>query len=165
MARAPINIKNIETLKVLVYLHKNAGYLQQCYLHRSVTGGRIDMIQHLLQAGYDVNMRDFRGNTPIHYVPVSRPLELFRLLVENGTDVCAVNKDNKNVAHILVENFYKKRSYILHNCVAYTLENGFLDLWNFKDKYGYTPFEYMSQRFGSTHPTTQLLSSKLWPSN
>ncbi|KAJ8245450.1 hypothetical protein GJAV_G00270880 [Gymnothorax javanicus] len=61
-------------------------------LHVAAAKGYLEVLKLLIQAGYDVNIKDFDGWTPLHAAGHWGKEEACRILVENFCDMDAVNK-------------------------------------------------------------------------
>lgn len=59
-------------------------------LHIAVIKDKLETVKYLVEHGADINLKDARGWTPLHYA-VERRLRLVRYLVEHGADLEAVN--------------------------------------------------------------------------
>lgn len=67
------------------------------YLHRALISPAmpptLEMIQHLIGYGIDVNAVDVYGNTPLHYAARLKNAQLIRALLNANAKVNHVNKD------------------------------------------------------------------------
>ncbi|KAM8974579.1 protein phosphatase 1 regulatory subunit 12A isoform 2-T2 [Pelodytes ibericus] len=61
-------------------------------LHVAAAKGYTEVLKLLIQAGYDVNIKDFDGWTPLHAAAHWAKEEACRILVENLCDIDTVNK-------------------------------------------------------------------------
>ncbi|KPP63746.1 protein phosphatase 1 regulatory subunit 12A-like, partial [Scleropages formosus] len=61
-------------------------------LHVAAAKGYLEVLKLLIQAGYDVNIKDFDGWTPLHAAAHWGKEDACRILVENMCDMDAVNK-------------------------------------------------------------------------
>ncbi|XP_036375698.1 protein phosphatase 1 regulatory subunit 12A-like isoform X4 [Megalops cyprinoides] len=61
-------------------------------LHVAAAKGYVEVLKLLIQAGYDANIKDFDGWTPLHAAAHWGKEEACRILVENMCDMDAVNK-------------------------------------------------------------------------
>jgi len=57
------------------------------------------VVEELLGANADVNLTNFRGQTPLHYAASKARLELGRLLISKEADVNAKDKANQLALH------------------------------------------------------------------
>jgi hypothetical protein len=86
-------------------------------LMSAIKNYKIDIAKYLIKAGADVNAKDKKGNTPLHYVSIdydryNKQIGLAEALIEAGADVNAKDKKgntplhyvkNKELAEILIE--------------------------------------------------------------
>jgi len=61
-------------------------------LHYTCDHGNIDMVDALLNAGFNINECDDEGDTPLHYAVMQRDPDLVRFLVRRGADINAQNE-------------------------------------------------------------------------
>ncbi|KAK7895941.1 hypothetical protein WMY93_021266 [Mugilogobius chulae] len=61
-------------------------------LHVAAAKGYVEVLKLLIQAGYDVNIKDFDGWTPLHAAAHWGKEEACRILVENMCDMDLINK-------------------------------------------------------------------------
>ena len=69
-------------------LHKHGG--KHGTIHSAAGGGDIEAVKEFLAAGADVNVKDKRGFTPLHWASISGHKEAVELLIDNGADVNAM---------------------------------------------------------------------------
>ena len=69
-------------------LHKHGG--KHGTIHSAVGGGDVEAVKEFLAAGADVNVKDKRGFTPLHWASISGHKEAVELLIDNGADVNAM---------------------------------------------------------------------------
>jgi hypothetical protein len=62
--------------------------------HAAVSYGHIELIQLLMSAGANPNLRDSEGDTPLHFCELP---EVAELLILNGADPAAVNDQGDTV--------------------------------------------------------------------
>ena len=58
-------------------------------LHFAAQDGDLDRVRRLLTEGYDVNVFDDLGKTPLHYAVEHERLEVAQYLIDHGADVNA----------------------------------------------------------------------------
>ena len=70
----------------------------------------LQLVQKLIKSGADINFKDEKGLTPLHYAAVSGNIDLVKYLVENGADVCAKDKKGRTPDYYAFRyyNVYKK---------------------------------------------------------
>ena len=83
------------------------GYLR-APLHSAAMAGEPDEIRLLLEYGADVNLRDPKGNTPLHHTASSfqDPSLAVQIMLSNGADVNAKNKVGTTPLHGAARNPY-----------------------------------------------------------
>ena len=59
-------------------------------IHSAVGGGDVEAAKEFLVAGADVNVKDKRGFTPLHWASISGHKEAVELLIAKGADVNAM---------------------------------------------------------------------------
>jgi len=69
-------------------LHKHGG--KHGTIHSAAGGGDIEAVKKFLATGADVNVKDKRGFTPLHWASISGHKEAVELLINNGADVNAI---------------------------------------------------------------------------
>jgi ankyrin repeat protein len=63
-------------------------------LHFAVQDGNAGKVKSLISDGYDVNLFDEVGYTPLHYAIKNENIEIAQILIESGADVNAHDIDN-----------------------------------------------------------------------
>ena len=69
-------------------------------LHEAAKEGNIEAVRQHLAAGVDVNLRDEKYNTPLHYVTTDLQLDIAELLIKHGAEVNAENSNRKMPIHM-----------------------------------------------------------------
>jgi len=69
-------------------LHKHGG--KHGTIHSAAGGGDIEAVKKFLATGADVNVKDKRGFTPLHWASISGHKEAVELLINNGANVNAI---------------------------------------------------------------------------
>lgn len=78
-----------------------AGYGQyfMAHAHRHVPENWLPAVRYLVEeCGYDVNMRDANGYTPLHHAAARGDNKLIQYLLEQGADVKAVSRKGQSTA-------------------------------------------------------------------
>lgn len=71
--------------------------------------------QYLIEAGADINAKDFDGNQPIHFAAKRDSDELVKLLLKAGADVNSENNSGKTPLHIAAIENSKSSAIVLIN--------------------------------------------------
>lgn len=53
-------------------------------MNNAASEGDLEQLQLMVKAGYDVNLSDYDGRTPLHLACASGNLEIVKYLIENG---------------------------------------------------------------------------------
>ncbi|KAF5296333.1 hypothetical protein FQA39_LY12550 [Lamprigera yunnana] len=70
-------------------------------LHFAITQ-KVNVIQELLDAGLDIEMKDKDGNTPLLLAIKSGPLRIAKLLIEKGANIHVINNEGNSTLHYAV---------------------------------------------------------------
>ncbi len=73
-------------------------------MHELARSGRIDTIEKLILQGEDIDLRDERGCTPLHFAVVARQREAVAVLVGNGADPNSHNDRGDTPLHLATAN-------------------------------------------------------------
>jgi len=73
-------------------------------MHDLARSGRVDTIEKLILQGEDIDPRDERGCTPLHFAVVARQREVVAVLVGNGADPNAHNDRGDTPLHLAAAN-------------------------------------------------------------
>jgi hypothetical protein len=73
-------------------------------IHLSVKAGSIARVKQHLAAGTDVNAKDKRGRTPLHYAAANGHKEIAELLITKGADVNAKDDDGSTSLDRAIQN-------------------------------------------------------------
>lgn len=74
------------------------------YLFEAAKAGDLELITQLLEKGVDINVKDGRGKTVLHYAAGNGNLELVQWLIEHGADVNAKDDKGKSAMHYAADN-------------------------------------------------------------
>jgi ankyrin repeat protein/predicted TIM-barrel fold metal-dependent hydrolase len=75
-------------------------------LHSALDAGRFDIVELLLAKGADANIRDDKGQTPLHIAAsyaASRYPKIVELLISNGADINAKDNNGKTALSYAIE--------------------------------------------------------------
>jgi len=73
------------------------------HLHQAAAEGSSERVKLLISGGVDVNAKDEKGNTPLHYAVNASKVDVVQLLVEAGADVNARGNSNRLPLYMAVE--------------------------------------------------------------
>ncbi len=73
-------------------------------MHELARNGRVETIERLIVRGDDIDVRDARGCTPLHFAVVAKQREVTAVLVGNGADLNAHNDRGDTPLHMAVAN-------------------------------------------------------------
>ncbi|KAJ3430802.1 molting protein mlt-4 [Anaeramoeba flamelloides] len=93
--RALINSRNEET--------------QRTCLHCAIVNKNKKLARFFLEMGADLNMKDTRGNTALHFIAKFKFESLFIYFVQRGADPYCTNKNKKSPIDIINNNKFKKK--------------------------------------------------------
>jgi len=62
-------------------------------IHSAVASNNFKLVEFLLNNKAKTTCLDLEGNTPLHYVSKDTPLDTIKLLIKNGADIKAINKE------------------------------------------------------------------------
>ena len=132
---------NLEKLEKLLKLGENpdtVNKLGETPLYLSVDIENYDAMIILLEFGADCNVQKNDGNTPLHLATEKKNDLYITALLSHGANPNIINKTNlQTPLHIGIIN--KINEYVLNK---FKENNG--DIYNIKDKYNKTPFDYAS---------------------
>ena len=102
----PVTICRFAVCCTLVLLVVVGGCYKSPYnnIFEAVEKGTIKDVKYFVSKGADVNARDQRGNTLLHRVASTAPIELIKYLVEHGADIHVKNDYEVSALHLAVEN-------------------------------------------------------------
>ena len=84
----------------------NPGYIDELNEHllAAATNGKLEEVRSLVQQGANVNAKNSRGYTALHFACKREKRELIEFLVGQGADVNAKTLDGKTPLHVLYYN-------------------------------------------------------------
>ncbi|HAU28844.1 MAG TPA: hypothetical protein DCW68_01875 [Rhodospirillaceae bacterium] len=86
-----------ESIKALNMLENDAGLtafaVRSNFLLTAAEKGCINIAQHLLENGADINCRDEHGNTPLHQAAWNRKPKMAKFLILHGAKINAVTEN------------------------------------------------------------------------
>jgi ankyrin repeat protein len=89
-----LELKNID-----IYIPKD--YLGDTYLHLCIcNSSRYDVLEVFLEHGFDPNLQNKMGNTPLHSAAYYHEVEYMKLLLKYGGDSKIKNKINQTPENI-----------------------------------------------------------------
>jgi len=99
---------NFEISKILLdnlaLVEKTGGEHQQTSLHLAIeSGSSIAIVELLLRNGKAVNIKDSRGNTPLHYAAYHGRISVIRELLRHGASINETNNTCKTPLDIARE--------------------------------------------------------------
>ena len=125
-------VKYFINTKGNIYLKTNDG--KNC-LHLAAEGGHINLCKILLQEYiFDLNITDRYGKIPLHYCAENGSYELFKYLVQSGSDVYLKTNEGKSCLHLAADGGHIDICRIL-------LEKYTFDIHQ-KDQFGKSPLHY-----------------------
>lgn len=102
--------------------------LNAAALHDAVRAVNTTKVQTLLKTDVDINERDEKGNTPLHYAARVGRLAIIRLLVEQGADVTIENQAGRTPLDIVQSNHYVKSTRLLSKVMEQQLQSADMNL-------------------------------------
>lgn len=64
----------------------------------------LDIVQILLKYDTDLNIKDIKGNTPLHLAVNKNYLEIVQVLIHNGADLNIIKNNNLEIITELLQN-------------------------------------------------------------
>lgn len=87
--------------------------IEKSVLHKLAYLNRLDLIRIFVEKhGYNVDLRDEHGRTPLFYAIARTHEDIVYYLVENGADVNACANDKMTPLHLAVLDRYMREKYI-----------------------------------------------------
>eukprot|EP00106_Octopus_bimaculoides_P017594 XP_014785036.1 PREDICTED: serine/threonine-protein phosphatase 6 regulatory ankyrin repeat subunit B-like [Octopus bimaculoides] len=74
-------------------------YTHDCCPIHVASQGKIEIVNMLLEAGSKVNVKDNRGNLPLHHAAMKGHTEIIDILMENGSEINVQDKDERSALH------------------------------------------------------------------
>ena len=112
------------------------------YLSRGDKGEHPEQIQRLLELEADVNIRNYKEKTALHYAAKAGFTKVMNLLLENGADVDASDREGETPLFDAINSTIKNKSK-KKNAIAVLLSHGADP--NFKSHEGLTPMQLVQQ--------------------
>ena len=100
-------------------------------MHSAIISHRVDIVRLLLDSGLDVNDRDSKGYTSLHYAANRGKVEIVNILMERGADVNAVNDYGETPLHCAAS--WQDQPGVIRLLVEHGARP------NVRDQYGETP--------------------------
>eukprot|EP00854_Cymbomonas_tetramitiformis_P010253 gene10253-12127_t len=82
-------------------------------LQAAVKAEKVEEVEELLLSGAEVNKRDKRGRTPLHYAVEQGKTETARVLLRNGADVGALFDGGTTALHLAARDGYREMVSLL----------------------------------------------------
>ena len=117
-SKAPRILDDDSEMSVLLKAHgvppkdinaKNQNWPPLVYACRGDNGEHPDEIQHLLALGADIDIRNYKGKTGLHYAAKAGFLNVIHLLIENGADLDAPDNDGETPLFEAIRSTIKSR--------------------------------------------------------
>ncbi|KAI9264234.1 hypothetical protein BDA99DRAFT_51448 [Phascolomyces articulosus] len=105
-------------------------------LAQSIQNTNLNIAQHLLKAGANVNYQDNQGLSPLHHAVLVEKYHLVKLMLEFGADVHAIDKKKRTPLHVAIQQTKNMTNASLR--IERLLLQGGSDI-NAKDILGRTP--------------------------
>jgi ankyrin repeat protein len=65
----------------------------------AINGGRLFEVQWLLNMGHDVDVKNQRGSTPLHFAAKAGRTAIVRMLLDSGADIHLKGRDGRTALH------------------------------------------------------------------
>lgn len=115
------------------YLNISKHYKLDCTLHDIIANGYhggyteeyiIECIQNELLQNSNLETRDCNLNTPLHIACSFRFMDIVKLLLDNGADVNALNRDLEQPLHVLCNTNSEDTPEVFKNILSLLIEKG-----------------------------------------
>lgn len=103
-----VNYQNLEMIDILLEHNINLNNKNSDYgltvLHQSIIFDNIDLYKKLINKNVDINLPDFYGNTPLHYIFIDKKLDYLNLLfTKSDIKFNVANINGELPLHILLD--------------------------------------------------------------
>lgn len=100
------------------------GGYKDMLLHPSIRNNDEEMVIFLLNNGYEVNVEDIDGNTPLHIAVNNNLIYIIEILLKNGANINSLNKHGDTPLHISIKhNLLKILLLLLDNSADIRIAN------------------------------------------
>ena len=128
-----------EVVRHLIELGADVNYITEekypwSLLHCLISTGYFELIKTLLEAGIDIEVKDYGGGTALFRAADRADFDLAQFLIENGADINTRDNSGRTILHVAVKDINTpKRIELIKLLIAKGLDV------NAKDSYGRTP--------------------------
>jgi ankyrin repeat protein len=156
---------NNDEMKVVSYIVNNKAFLHKIInnkeneygltaLHQCIVLGHNDIVIKLIENGANINMSDFLGNTPLHYLVIEKNYIILNYLINSNSNkelyYSETNLTGNTPLHLLMEEDIinisladNKDSIDLYKCLLKMIEKTDINIMN---NNGYTILHYIAMK-------------------